>query len=117
MAEHAARYARFAAELNKRGWVVYANDHRGHGDSVDLGKGDIMGHVEESGPGQDGFQRIVLDCQEMLVRGQLRPPAAPQTHSSTKLAADSCAVTPPAPCMCATNCDRTWKRRRTLACP
>ncbi len=31
LAEHAARYAPFAAALNARGYGVYAQDHRGHG--------------------------------------------------------------------------------------
>ncbi len=31
MGEHAARYARLAEELIADGYVVYANDHRGHG--------------------------------------------------------------------------------------
>jgi alpha-beta hydrolase superfamily lysophospholipase len=31
MAEHAARYERFAGALTKAGYTVYANDHRGHG--------------------------------------------------------------------------------------
>ena len=31
MAEHAARYERFAGSLTKAGYAVYANDHRGHG--------------------------------------------------------------------------------------
>ena len=31
MAEHAARYERFAEALTKAGYAVYANDHRGHG--------------------------------------------------------------------------------------
>jgi alpha-beta hydrolase superfamily lysophospholipase len=31
MAEHAARYERFADALTKAGYAVYANDHRGHG--------------------------------------------------------------------------------------
>lgn len=31
LAEHAARYARFAAALRDNGFVVYAHDHRGHG--------------------------------------------------------------------------------------
>ncbi len=39
MAEHAERYNLFANALNKRGFVVYAHDHRGHGhtDSHQLG--------------------------------------------------------------------------------
>lgn len=31
LAEHAARYARFADFLSERGFCVYAHDHRGHG--------------------------------------------------------------------------------------
>ena len=31
MAEHSLRYDRFAGELNKRGFTVYCQDHRGHG--------------------------------------------------------------------------------------
>ncbi len=31
LAEHAARYARFADFLGRRGFAVYAHDHRGHG--------------------------------------------------------------------------------------
>lgn len=31
LAEHAARYARFAAFLAERGYATYAHDHRGHG--------------------------------------------------------------------------------------
>src|SRR5690606_7690287 len=31
LAEHAARYERFAAYLSKNGFIVYAHDHRGHG--------------------------------------------------------------------------------------
>jgi alpha-beta hydrolase superfamily lysophospholipase len=31
LAEHAGRYARFAAALSQRGYAVYANDLRGHG--------------------------------------------------------------------------------------
>ena len=31
LAEHAGRYARLAQALNRAGYAVYANDHRGHG--------------------------------------------------------------------------------------
>jgi alpha-beta hydrolase superfamily lysophospholipase len=47
MAEHAARYARFAEALTGAGYVVYADDHRGHGKTAsdaDLGHfGDTHG--------------------------------------------------------------------------
>ncbi|WP_253259201.1 alpha/beta fold hydrolase [Subtercola boreus] len=35
VAEHAARYDRLALDLNAAGYEVYANDHRGHGGSID----------------------------------------------------------------------------------
>ncbi len=34
IAEYALRYSRLAEALTKDGWLVYANDHRGHGDST-----------------------------------------------------------------------------------
>jgi alpha-beta hydrolase superfamily lysophospholipase len=34
MSEEASRYERFASFLNKNGYIVYINDHRGHGKSV-----------------------------------------------------------------------------------
>ncbi|WP_069997234.1 alpha/beta hydrolase [Cellulosilyticum sp. I15G10I2] len=54
MAEHAKRYTDFAAFLNYNGFIVYANDHRGHGKTAS----DIMslGYI-----GQDGFNAIVED--------------------------------------------------------
>lgn len=54
MAEHAGRYSRFAAYLNNKGYIVYADDHRGHGKTA--------GSIEELGYiGDDGFNRIVED--------------------------------------------------------
>lgn len=34
LAEHSARYARFAAALNQAGYHAYAHDHRGHGANI-----------------------------------------------------------------------------------
>lgn len=54
MAEHAGRYKKFAEYLNAQGFIVYANDHRGHGRTA--------GSVEELGYiGKDGFNAIVED--------------------------------------------------------
>lgn len=54
MAEHAERYKGFAEYLNQQGFVVYADDHRGHGKTA--------GSVEEIGYiGEDGFNQIVED--------------------------------------------------------
>jgi alpha-beta hydrolase superfamily lysophospholipase len=53
LAEHSLRYARLAARLNAAGYVVYADDHRGHGqtglrsDSLgDLGPRGMDGVVD-----------------------------------------------------------------------
>lgn len=54
MAEHTARYNDFAKFLNKKGYIVYADDHRGHGYSV--GKDNVLGYV-----GENGFYNIVED--------------------------------------------------------
>lgn len=47
MAEHSARYNDFAEYLNKRGYIVVMNDHRGHGlsaakDSLGYEEGDMF---------------------------------------------------------------------------
>lgn len=39
MAEHAARYGRFAEELAAFGYAAYAPDHRGHGRTADGAEG------------------------------------------------------------------------------
>lgn len=54
MAEHAKRYERFAKFLNDKGFIVYANDHRGHGKTA--GSVDDLGYI-----GKDGFSNIVED--------------------------------------------------------
>ncbi|MEO1628318.1 MAG: alpha/beta hydrolase, partial [Bacteroidota bacterium] len=46
MAEHAARYDRFAERLNREGMAVWANDHRGHG--LTAGTPEQVGYFEES---------------------------------------------------------------------
>lgn len=54
MAEHTARYDDFARFLNEKGYIVYADDHRGHGYSAN--KNNILGYV-----GDNGFYNIVED--------------------------------------------------------
>ena len=52
MAETAARYEGFARALTNDGFIVYANDHRGHGKTV--------GEIEKLGDlGEDGFNLMV----------------------------------------------------------
>lgn len=54
MAEHAQRYDHFARFLNSNGFIVYANDHRGHGKTAeDMGRTGIIC--------KDGFHLIVED--------------------------------------------------------
>ena len=54
MAEHAGRYQPFADFLNNNGFIVYADDHRGHGKTA--GTLDKLGYI-----GKDGYNRIVED--------------------------------------------------------
>jgi alpha-beta hydrolase superfamily lysophospholipase len=44
--EHAMRYQRFARFLNAAGYIVYANDHRGHGKTA--------GSLDKAGIASDG---------------------------------------------------------------
>ncbi len=58
MAEHAARYARPAESFTQAGYVVYANDHRGHGKTAkDLDKKGQLG------PG--GWESVVKDLKQV----------------------------------------------------
>lgn len=67
MGEHARRYEHVATALNEAGYVVYAQDHRGHGASVisepgDLGEGGWPALVDEIG----GLSARVRDEQPGL---------------------------------------------------
>lgn len=53
MAEHSERYDEFAKYLNSKGFIVYADDHRGHGNSASR---NIYGYI-----GENGFYNIVED--------------------------------------------------------
>jgi alpha-beta hydrolase superfamily lysophospholipase len=61
LAEHAGRYARFAAALTARGFVVYAHDQRGHGRTAQTG--DELGFFAA----EDGWRRVVGDAEELLM--------------------------------------------------
>ena len=57
-AEHALRYERFARFLNERGYVVYANDHRGHRKTA--------GRMERAGIcGEGGWRGILKDLKQL----------------------------------------------------
>lgn len=55
MAEHAARYRPFAEALTAQGFVVFANDHRGHGQTVQ--DEDDLGHFAD----ENGWDKVVED--------------------------------------------------------
>ncbi|MCC5910131.1 MAG: lysophospholipase [Clostridiaceae bacterium] len=55
MAEHGGRYDEFANFLVQQGFVVYVNDHRGHG--LSLGDGDTLGYFADT----NGWKQVVND--------------------------------------------------------
>ena len=59
MAEHASRYARFAASAVEEGYAVLAGDHRGHGATA---APSGFGFVAEKG----GWERVVADMGTVL---------------------------------------------------
>lgn len=59
MAEMASRYERFARFLNGRGYIVYANDHRGHGKTA--GSIENIGYLAD----EDGFNLLVKDMHDL----------------------------------------------------
>jgi len=87
-AEHARRYARFAAVLNAAGLSVWAPDHRGHGASPGpAGLGDF---------GDGGWAALVRDLGQVIAAARDGAPAAPLClfgHSMGSFAAqDLCAA-------------------------
>jgi alpha-beta hydrolase superfamily lysophospholipase len=71
MAEHGARYARFAEALTKAGFAVYAHDHRGHGQTA--AGPEELGFLAPAG----GFHRAVQDLIELVAHEKGRHPGLP----------------------------------------
>lgn len=71
MAEHGARYARFASALTERGFGAYANDHRGHGMTVT--SSEDLGHFADV----DGWEKVVTDQVALLTEIKSRHPNTP----------------------------------------
>jgi len=69
MGEHAARYAYVAGKLTGAGFAVYANDHRGHGGTAEPG---LLGHM-----GEDGWNRVIQDAQEIYAHIRATHPGVP----------------------------------------
>ena len=70
MAEHAARYGRFAGELAAHGYAVYAPDHRGHGRTA--GGDDRLGWA-----GGDGWNGMLRDLDRLTTLVEERHPGTP----------------------------------------
>lgn len=71
MAETAERYERFAEVLTQSGYVVYANDHRGHGKTA----GDLenVGYLAE----KDGLKLLVEDMHQLTTMIRNNNPVLP----------------------------------------
>jgi len=59
MAEHSKRYSRFAEALTKEGFAVYANDHRGHGQTA--GSLENVGYFAD----ENGWNLVVEDMRKL----------------------------------------------------
>ena len=70
MAEHASRYARFAASAVEEGYAVLAEDHRGHGATA---APDGFGFVAEQG----GWETVVADMSTVLDAARRAWPGVP----------------------------------------
>lgn len=70
MGEHAARYCRLAGDLVDRGYVVYADDHRGHGHTA--GSADRQGHL-----GPNGWNGLVDDVATLSGLARKERPGIP----------------------------------------
>ncbi|MBX7194532.1 MAG: alpha/beta hydrolase [Sandaracinaceae bacterium] len=68
MAEHGARYARFAEAATAVGWAVYADDHRGHGKTA-LSEADV-GHFADT----HGWELVTADLLALGKRARSEHP-------------------------------------------
>ncbi|MDP4091097.1 MAG: alpha/beta hydrolase [Bacillota bacterium] len=71
MAETAARYERFAETLTGSGYIVYANDHRGHGRTA--GSVEKLGYLADN----NGFDWLVKDLHQLSVITKKENPSLP----------------------------------------
>lgn len=62
MGEHSARYAGFAEFMIKNGFVVYANDHRGHGETAL--NDEELGFFDE----KNGWEKVVEDAHLLSLK-------------------------------------------------
>jgi alpha-beta hydrolase superfamily lysophospholipase len=69
MGEHAARYHEVAQLLAQAGYAVYADDHRGHGQTADP---DFLGDM-----GPDGWNRVIDDAADITAYVRAMHPGVP----------------------------------------
>jgi alpha-beta hydrolase superfamily lysophospholipase len=70
MGEHAGRYDELGTRLAQAGYVVYANDQRGHGATAEPGLTGWMG--------PDGWNRAIEDAREIAERIAAHYPGVPR---------------------------------------
>lgn len=71
LAEHGARYGRFAERLTREGWAVYASDHRGHGRTAT--SDEALGHFAD----EDGWSRVIADLRMIAQHARREHPGVP----------------------------------------
>jgi alpha-beta hydrolase superfamily lysophospholipase len=71
LAEHCARYERFAQALTAAGWAVMASDHRGHGKTAR--SPDELGHFAD----HDGWTLVIEDLLEVGTIASAAHPGVP----------------------------------------
>ncbi|MDX2034185.1 MAG: alpha/beta hydrolase [Blastocatellia bacterium] len=94
LAEHAGRYERLAEELTSQGYLVYANDHRGHGKTA--GSNDNLGFCGE----RNCWNRMVQDLIELCAAEKRENPSLRLTlfgHSMGSAMAQQAICEDPAP--------------------
>ncbi|ADU46634.1 alpha/beta hydrolase [Intrasporangium calvum] len=72
MAEHSARYERFAERLTREGYAVYAADHRGHGQTASSATPD-HGYLAD----RAGFDTVVADLHAVTEMARRQHPDLP----------------------------------------
>jgi len=70
LAEHSARYSRFAEALTAAGFTVYAHDHRGHGRTSTEAEHGFFAET-------NGWQRVIDDLGRVIDRARKDNPGVP----------------------------------------
>ena len=71
MAEHIERYDDFARFMVQKGYVVFGNDHRGHGKTLD--KSRVFGHLSD----KEGWRQTLMDLNYLREEIEKQYPKEP----------------------------------------